>query len=96
MAQNFLVKQQNYLQRLSPAVVAFLAANDALQLLATEFSNDAYGSGGANALTDATVQTVLPAADAALVFSAVGALANANAILATVAANRQSLEMMRP
>lgn len=96
MAQEFGPKQQQWVFRFQEAVVKFLTDTDALIALTTEFNNDLYGSGGANALTDAVVQNVLPAATAAILFSAVGALENANAILAQVANSRQSLELMRP
>ena len=72
------------------------AANDALVVLMTEYQDDLYASGQTNAFTDAVVQTALPAATAALVFSAAGGLSNTSAILPTIATNRQSLEMMRP
>ena len=77
-------------------MVAALKAIDQLSLDCNEFATDAYGSGGANALTDVTVQTVLPAATALLVAEAVGVLNGASQILATVATNRGYLEMMRP
>lgn len=96
MAQIWVAKQVNWVQRFSNASVGMLANNDAIQLLFAEATNDGYLSGGAQQLTDATVQTVLPAATAALLFSAMGAYANSNQVLAIVAANRQSLEMMRP
>ena len=64
MAQVWTQKQQNFVSRWSAACVALLAAADTLNALCTEFSNDTYGTGGANALTDVTVQAVLPAATA--------------------------------
>jgi hypothetical protein len=96
MAQEWAVKQTTFTQRFSDAVVVFLAANDALAELCNEFSVDAYGTGGANALTDAAVQSYLPAATALIVAEAEGALAGSNQILATVTANRGYLELMRP
>ena len=96
MAASFTAKQQNYMSRFSNNVVGLLANIDALGLLFTEASNDSYLTGGANAIPDAVVQTVLPAATAANFNTAMGALANANEILAIVAANRQALELMRP
>ena len=90
------VKQTTYTQRLSTAVDAFLAAADAVNVLCNEFATDAYGVGGANALTDAAVQSYLPATTALGVAEAVGALNGNNAILATIAANRGYLELMRP
>jgi hypothetical protein len=96
MAQVWTAKQENWVQRLSNNVVGFLANMDAINLLVTEAQNDGYLSGGAEQLADTTVQTILPAATAALLFSAVGAFANSNEISAIVAANRQALELMRP
>lgn len=93
MAQNFTPKQSNYLSRLSDAVTQFLEDTDALIALAAEYQNDEYGSGAANALTDAVVQGVLPASTAALVFSGMGSFSNSGAILPTIAANRQTLEL---
>ena len=96
MAQDFAVKQTTFTQRFSNAVIAFLAANDALVILCNEYATDGYGTGGANAITDAAVQSYLPAATALLLAESVGALNGSNAIQATVAANRGYLEMGRP
>lgn len=99
MAQVYTTKQQAWLNRWSGAVVELMANLDTLQSLANEFSQDAYGTGGANALTDAIVQGVLPAATALLVAESVGAVNGTNNLL-TVAGqgttNRAYLEMMRP
>jgi len=96
MAQSWQQKKTNYLGRFGPAVVALMTDADNLTALCAEFANEGYGTGGANALTDADVQGVLPAATALQVAEAEGALAGANAILATIAANRGYLEVMRP
>lgn len=96
MAQSFTAKEQSFVNRASAAFTQLMAAADTLGLLASEASNNFYLSGGANVLTDAVVQGALPAATAAQVFSAFGALSNASAILATIASNRQALEAMRP
>jgi hypothetical protein len=96
MSQNWAMKQTTFTQRLSEAVVSFLEAADTLNELCNEFATDAYGTGGANALTDAAVQSYLPAATALIVAEAEGALAGSNAILATIASNRGYLELMRP
>jgi hypothetical protein len=94
--QNWAPKQANYLTRLSNTTIQLLADADALTSLCAEFTNDGYGTGGANALTDAVVQGQLPAATAVLVSEAEGALAGTNAVLATIAANRGYLEILRP
>lgn len=93
MAQTWVPKQTNFAQRYVNAVQAILNDVDQLTLLNAEFTNDTYGSGGANAMTDSIVQTVLPALTAALFDEAEGAIVN---ILATVATNRGYLEIMRP
>lgn len=96
MAQSFALKRQGYMLRFSNTVVQFLALSDQMQALCTEASNDLYLSGAGNAMVDADVQIVLPAATAAIFFSAEGGFANTSAILATIAANRQTLELLRP
>lgn len=93
MAQNFVPKQTGFVQRYAALVQELLTVVDALGLANTEFTNDTYGSGGANALTDAIVQAVLPAATAVLFDEAEGAVAT---ILTAVASNRGYLEIMRP
>ncbi len=99
MAQSFTLKQQQFIQRFSSASVALMAAVDAMQALAAEFASDAYGTGGANALTDAVVQGVLPAATALQVAEAVGTINGANQLLSIAgqgSSGRAYLEMMRP
>ena len=96
MAQSWTSKQQNFLNRFGPAVVQLMADADTLSALCAEYANEAYGTGGANAIPDTVVQVVLPAATAAQVAEAEGALAGVSAILATIAANRGYLEVMRP
>jgi hypothetical protein len=96
MAQVWTTKQQNWVGRFSAQVVALLDAADELTALCTEFTVDAYGTGGGNALTDSVVQGQLPAATAAIVASAEGAVAGSSQILATISANRGYLEAVRP
>ncbi len=93
---DWTAKKQGYVRRLSGATVELMTLADKLQVLCTEFSNEFYGTGGANALADTDVQAVLPAATALQFAQAEGALAGANAILATIASNRGYLEMLRP
>lgn len=92
MAQVFTAKQTGFIQRYSGAVQSFLNIVDALTLLDAEFANDAYGTGGANQITDALVQTTLPASTAALFNSAEAGVV---AVLASVASYRSALETMR-
>lgn len=51
------------------------------------------GTGGANAISDATAETAIPQANAAAIAGAEGAVVS---ILATIAANRGYLEAIRP
>lgn len=96
MAQNFTAKQQNWILRFSNAVVGLLAYSDQLTALCTEFSNETYGTGGANAITDTVVQGQLPAATALLVNEAEGAIIGTGGVVATITANRGFLESVRP
>jgi len=96
MAQDWTAKQKNFVQRFSNNMVGLMANADALNDLCSEFTNDGYGVGGTNALTDAVVQQVLPAGTALLVAEAEGAFIGANQIYAVIQANRGYLEMMRP
>jgi len=92
MAQVWTTKQQNFLSRLNVAAVSLLAANDTLVGLQAEYVADQYGSGQANAFTDAVVQTVFPAGTAALLFAAASTVGT---ITSTVSTNRSSLESLR-
>jgi hypothetical protein len=92
MAQVFTTKQTGFVQRYATAVAGFLNAVDALTLLDAEFTNNTFGTGGAEAITDAIVQATLPSSTAALFNSGEAAVV---AVLATVTANRGTLEMMR-
>jgi hypothetical protein len=93
MAQVLTTKQTNFVQRYATAVQSLLSVVDSLILLDAEFANDTYGTGGANALTDTLVQTVLPASTAVL-FNA--GEASVVTVLTSVASVRSSLEWMRP
>src|SRR5271157_753037 len=101
MAQNWVPKQVNWIQRFSGNVVALMQIADQLTELCNEFADNQYGTGGANAITDAVVQTgsgnfSLPAATALTVAEAEGVCAGTNQILAVIATNRGYLENMRP
>ena len=93
MAQSFTTKKQNFLSRYSAQIIALLAANDALVGLHAEFVAETYGNGGANQLTDADVQGVLPAGTAALAWAAD---ANIVTVTGAVSTARTALEAMRP
>ena len=96
MAQNWVPKQTNWVLRFSQVVINLMNNADALTELCTEFSDNTYGTGGANAITDATVQLSLPAATALQVDEAEGAIAGTAQVLAVIATNRGYLENMRP
>jgi hypothetical protein len=96
MAQNWMPKQANWIQRFSDAVVGLLAYSDELTALCAEYSTETYGTGGANAITDAVAQSVLPASTALTIAQAEGAVIGSGAVVATVAANRGYLEAVRP
>jgi hypothetical protein len=64
--------------------------------LCNEFSTNGYGTGGANAITDAAAQAQLPATTALLVNEAEGSIAGTSQVLAIITANRGYLENMRP
>jgi hypothetical protein len=92
MAQVWTAKQTNFVQRYANAVQGLLNIVDQLTLLNAEFSNDAYGTGGANAITDVIVQGVLPASTAALFNSGEASVVT---VLTSVASVRSALENMR-
>ena len=96
MSQNWSPKKANWVQRFSNYTVGLLSTIDALNDLCAEYDAMAYGQGGANQLTDADCQTILPASTAVLVSEAEGAIAGANAVAASVASVRGYLENMRP
>ncbi len=93
MAASLTAKQTNFVQRYAGAVQQLLTVVDSLTLLDAEFANDAYGTGGANQLTDAIVETVLPASTAALFNTGEASVVT---VLTSVASVRSSLEWMRP
>jgi hypothetical protein len=68
--------------------VNLLAANDALNALATEYTVDLYGSGQANAFTDAVVQTVISATTAVQTYAAATGVGS---VLTTVSTDRAGL-----
>lgn len=93
VAQNFVPKQTGFVNRYVGAIQNFLDLVDSISLMNTEFVDNAYGTGGQNAIPDAVVQSALPAATALQFNEAEGAMVT---ILATVTSNRGFLENMRP
>lgn len=93
MAQNWVPKQTAFTQKYVGLVQDFMNSVDAISLANAEFATDAYGTGGANAITDAIVQGVIPAGNAALFNEMEGAMVS---ILQAVASNRGYLEIARP
>ena len=106
MAQVWTTKQQNWLQRFDNVIIGLLANIDALDELCAEYVQNTYGTGGANAIIDSTVQQAapglwvgLPAATALQVAEAVGIVNAAStgllAQIGTAGTNRGYLENMR-
>ena len=83
-----------------------MANIDALEILCEQYTNNTFGTGGANAIADATVQTgnvagtgPLPAATALQVAEAVGIINGSGGLLSVIGdagTNRGYLENMRP
>ncbi len=106
MAQNWVPKQVNWINRFSQAIVALMACADALTELCNEYADNAYGTGGANAIIDATVQSgqsngagPLPASTAYMVAEAEGAIAGSGQVLSLIGVTgsmRGYLENVRP
>jgi hypothetical protein len=92
MAQNFVPKQTAFVTAYAGQVQVLLASADQLALLNTEFTNDTFGSGGAQALTDMIVQSVLPGATAALFFTGE---ADVVTVLSSIASVRGALETFK-
>lgn len=92
MAAVLATKQANFVARYMAACQQLLAAADALTILNAEFTFDFYGTGGANALTDAVVETLLPASSAAVFWAGEAQVVT---VLAAIANNRGSIEFMR-
>lgn len=95
MAQDFTASQKKWATNFSNNVVGLMANVVAINDLFDQATADGYLTGGAQPITDATIQSVLPAATAAAMNTAMGAFKNANQISAIIATNRQSLELMR-
>ena len=99
MAQIIDSKCQNFVQRYSGAVVQLMNTLQALTSLKAEWDANGYATGAAAVggttwnITDAQVQTVLPAATAAMLNSAVGAVAS---IETTYNSNVGYLTVLRP
>ena len=66
MAQSDTVKQTQFVTSYASLCQQLLATVDQLTLMNSEFTNDTYGTGGANEITDEIVQSVLPDSTAAL------------------------------
>jgi len=93
MAQSYTQQQVNWLTQFQQLAMQLLDIADRIDAKCTEYADQTFGSGGANALTDAVVQTVIPQATASQVWGAEGAVVN---VLATITSNRGYLEAIRP
>jgi hypothetical protein len=98
MSVNWTIKQQAWLTRFQALCVQLMADADIGTELCNEYADEQYGTGGTNAIADATVQGIagLSSQTATTVASAEGVFAGANQILATIANVRGYLENMRP
>jgi hypothetical protein len=92
MPQDFTQKWEIFLGKFSQALSEYLAANDKLVALCSEFEAEGYGTGGPNAMTDSVVQAILPACTAQIITTAESALNHGNsACLIATSQNRSSL-----
>lgn len=106
MAQNWTPKQATWVQNFSNAVVGLMANIDAIEVLCAEFTDNSFGTGGTNAITDAVVQSgnaagngPLPAATALQVAEAVGICNGSGGLLSLIGdagSQRGYLENVRP
>lgn len=100
MAQDFTTRKQSWQQRFAGAVTDLLSVRDRLSALDSEWTamQFATGAGGqpnpAN-ITDSDAQATWPDSTALSLNQAVGAIAGANAIGATIDTNRGYLEPFR-
>jgi len=92
MAQVFTAKETTFVQKYVALIAQVLNLAPDIADANEEFAQNTYGTGGANAIPDAIVQTVAPAATAAEFNSAEGAMVT---ILASIEANRGYLEALR-
>jgi hypothetical protein len=99
MAQSVTQKQSDFVARYSNAVVALIAARNALADLNAEWSANGYATGAPEVqgvgwnIPDSVVQLQLPACTAAMINSAVGATTS---VIATVDSNMGYLIVLRP
>ena len=93
MAQNYTPQQQKWTTDFQALVLQLIAIDDAFDASIDEYTNQQFGNGGINALTDAVVQGVIPQATALQVWGAEGAVV---AIRATIASNRGYLDAIKP
>lgn len=93
MSVNFGPKDINWVTEFVALCKLITIAADTGAPVTNEFTDETFGNGGANALTDAAVQVVLPSQTAASVWAAEGAVVN---ILAAITTNRGYLDNMKP
>lgn len=106
MSQNPVPKEATLVQNISNVMVGLMANVDALEILCEEYTQNGFGTGGANAITDATVQSgniagngPLPNATALQVAEAIGIINGVSGILSQIGVSGTSrgyLENMRP
>jgi hypothetical protein len=84
MAANFTQQQINWISTHQNLVRQLLSLYSAMTDNTSEFAAETFGTGGANALTDETVQTVIPQATAVGVAGSEGAMVS---VMAAITAN---------
>jgi len=93
MAQSYVQQQTNWITQFQQLSMQLLEIADKLETSTGTFSDQQFGTGGANAITDPTATAAIPQAIAQTIWSAEGAVV---AILGTIASNRGYLEAIRP
>ena len=91
MPENQVPREVDLIQEMIVLNATMCGAVDAWAAVASEYANSGYGTGGANAITDATVQTgnaagngPLPAATALQVAEAVGVMNGSGGVFALI------------
>ena len=92
MAVDFTQKQKTFVQKYVSLIAGILNMAPQIADANEEFTQNTYGTGGQNAIPDAIVQAIAPAATAPQFNSAEGAMVT---ILQAIEANRGYLEALR-
>jgi hypothetical protein len=96
MTIDLTLKQQNFINSLTNAVVNLQNANDAVGQVLMQWNAMAYATGASpssNNITDAVASALRPSLNALILNEAIGALAS---VQAAIASNTGYLESVRP